>query len=302
MDTRKPLMAFSVFGQSLKNAIIIAGHPDERFKPDGTYAPDARTLLLRLDGNKAVYMEEFALPLLRSWMSKNGTVYCTGAYTDKIFIRRNGLWSSETFSKTTVRVVNGLFGISAEDPSEDQLYMTTSDSIFFTRISGNWNSHVPPEEVTLLCSPYGTKPNEIYIGGSSLFLWNGTQLIQLEQPETDSMSALYVTADDRLIGGKEQLHISNEEGGWDDIKTSYSRFTKIVEFQGSLYAATFRRGIIRIYPKKPKAVTEVLKTRKIVAMNDGIIAFGDSGVFVSHDGTKWFQVEMPVCKQGERFQ
>lgn len=301
MSTRMPLQAFSAFGTSLEDTIILAGHPDERLRPDGGHVPDARTLLLRLDGDKAVYVGEYAFPLIRSWMSRNGTVYCTGVHTDRIFVGRNGAWSGETFSQSKVKAVNSLFGISAEEASEDQLYMTTSDSVFFTRIRGNWSRHVPPKEVTLLCSPHGRKPSEIYVGGSRLFLWNGTQLEQLEEPEIDSLYALFVTADDRLIGGNRQLQISNADGGWDAIKTNYSDFMHIVEFRSSLYAATYDSGVIRIYPGKPEAVTEPLETDMIMAVHDGIIAIGDSGVFASYDGTKWFQVEMPVCKRGKKF-
>ena len=301
MSTRKPLVGFSAFGNSMEGATILSGHPDERFSPDGDYVPDARTLLLRLNGNKAVYLEEYAFPLNRSWMSNNGTVYCTGVRTDSIFIRRNGIWRTETFSQNKVEYVNGIFGVSAEDTMEDQLYMTTSDRVFFTRIGGRWSRHVPPERVTLLRSPYGTKPDEIYVGGNCLFLWNGTQLEQLQAPETDSLSALFVTSDDRLIGGKRRLHISNEDGGWDTIETSYSRFTHICEFQGSLYAATLGNGIIRIYPGKPEAVTQPLEINFVLTVIDGLIALGDTTVLASFDGTEWFQVRMPICERYETF-
>ncbi|MCG8572130.1 MAG: hypothetical protein MJB14_18515 [Spirochaetes bacterium] len=301
MSIPMPLEVFSVFGGSLKDTIILAGHPDERFTPEGDIVTDSRTLMLRLHNQKAAYFDEFSIALNTSWRSHNGAVYCTAVNSNKLYIRWGEAWEEENFSPTPVEIVNSIFGISGKTPSQDQLFLTTNENWFFTRINGQWKRHIPPVGVTLLYTPYGTKANEIYVGGTCLFKWNGLQLEQLETPETDPLSALYITGDDRLIGGDNHLHISNDNGEWDAIETDYSDFMHIAEFKGALYAATFGSGVVRIFPGKPKAVTEPLEIEEIVNVGDGMIAFGEEEILMTDNGDTWQPIEMPECELNHKF-
>jgi hypothetical protein len=301
MSNKIPLMAFTAFGRSMEDVIIIAGHPEERFMPDGAFNPLGRSILLRIKDQKALYIDEVGFSINRSWMSENGSVYCTAIQSDKIFTYKKKKWDEEKYSPRQVEAVNSIFGLSGKEASKDRIYLTTNDNIFFTRIDGKWEEHVPPVNVTLLYNPYGITANEIYIGGSRLFMWDGSELIQLDEPETDSLSALYITKSNNVIGGDNSLHISNDDGGWDEIKSEYSDFTRIVEFQKELYAATYDSGIIKIYPGKPEAVTDQLELDSILSLKDGLIAFGDELVLATYDGKKWFPIKMPECDKNFKF-
>jgi hypothetical protein len=144
----------------------------------------------------------------------------------------------------------------------------------------------------------GAKADEIYIGGSELCLWNGSELTELETPDWDTTNYVALAADDRLVSGTRSISVSTEQGGWERIDTPAQGFMGLVAFRGDVYALSSENGVMRVYPGPAALLTKPLAARGMVALSDGIIAFGKGGV-IAFDGNQWFDVQVPLCELGQ---
>ncbi|MBN2716912.1 MAG: hypothetical protein JXX14_13755 [Deltaproteobacteria bacterium] len=290
MSNGAPLKVYSVFGANLENTYLLAANEDDRWDEDGEeIIPDSRTILLRLRGDKAFYVSEVTAPIFDSWRSNNGTVYCVAAESTKLFIWKDDTWTTEDIVDSPINA-NSIFGISGDTSADDQLFITTDNCEYYARCDGKWIKSKAPKKVNSFIGIYGLKKDEIYIGGSALFMWDGSQVVQVEEPANDSVYAFHITPDDRIICGHNYLHISDEDGGWENVPTSFNDFMSMAKLNDKIFAATYDSGIVQVFPGTPIAVTEKLETDNITSVGDGLVAVGDSGIFVSPDGESWKKI------------
>lgn len=295
MSSAKPLKISGAFGTSRDQAILFAVHPDEEHDPAGNPLANRRTFILELQEKQAIFREELPFPLARAWCSPTGTGYCSSIQSNQIYKYSQGRWTKEVFSPKTIPFITFVFGLAGDNPEDDTLILS-SESGIFVRQGGSW-SMLP----SLGGTPFqihGRHLNEVFVGGTELAKYNGKTLEPLDPPEDDSISALWVTSDDRLIGGNTYMSITNSDGDWERIETNESDFYNLVEFDGHIYASTFDEGIVRVYPHTPTQVTPAFETNAIISLGDGLIAVGDDESMI-FDGNEWSAIQVPVCQEGK---
>ncbi|MFT3925150.1 MAG: hypothetical protein QM778_21620 [Myxococcales bacterium] len=285
----KTLRVTSAFGRTLKEAILLAYHPDEY--PKGI----RRTFLLRLQGDRAVVLEERPYLLGCAWYSSSGTTYCSVVDSGAIHRWHAGQWSEETFSSKPAEV-RYVYVVPGAKPEDDTVFLAGEKQLF-VRQAGKWLSkRIPgqgfPFQVT------GTSADQVYVGASELSVWDGKKLNSLESPDDDSMSGLALTADDRLIGGNDFISASTSDGGWERIPTPFKGVFMFARLGDDVYALTDKQGVAKVYPGPIQSFTRPLDALGLLAVGDGLIAFGRDGV-LAFDGTRWFEVHMPSCELGQ---
>ena len=290
MSEPKPLTLVTAFGPSLERAVLLAAHPDERYRRDGNPVADRRSLVLRLDGERAVVEEELGVPLVRSWYSSSGVGYCSTHESNLLWKWEQGRWSTEEFSDRRVDMIRHVFGFAGARPEDDELWMCTEGALLH-RVAGTWTRH----EVTQRF-PYqihGLSPSEVYIGGDELLRYDGSAFEELESPSDDETSALWVTPDDRLIVGYRKLSLSTADGQWERIETSFSCYMLMAELERRIFAATSGDGVVTVYPGPVERSSPPFEVNRLVAVGDGLIAVGDDQS-MAYDGRRWWTIQMPI--------
>jgi hypothetical protein len=296
MSSAKVLHVRSAFGRSLQETYLLAAHPDEDLDAQGRPLRDARTLVLKLQGNRAVYQEQLPLRLGSSWYSSTGVAYCGAIDSKVIYKYAAGAWTEEQFSDKPVDFVSYIFAVPGESAAGDTVFLATPKQIFI-RQGGKWLSKRAPGEGF----PFqmdGTRGDQVYIGGPELSMWDGKKLVSLDAPEDDGLGSLVLSADDRLVGGSTYISISTESGGWERIAAPVKRFFMFARFREEVYALSGMKGVLRVYPGKPTVVTPPMEAYWLASVGDGLVAVGEDVVF-AYDGTRWFEVDIPKCELGK---
>ena len=173
MSEPKPLTLVTAFGPSLERAVLLAAHPDEQFRPDGNPIADRRSLVLRLDGERAVVVDEVLAPLVRSWYSSSGAGYCSTIDSNLLWRWEGGRWSTEQFSERRVDMIRHVFGFAGKQPADDELWMCTKGALFH-RAHQTWTRHELTQRF-----PYqihGRSASELYIGGEALLRYERAEV------------------------------------------------------------------------------------------------------------------------------
>lgn len=298
MGDSKPLRITGAFGPSRDQALLLAAHPDEEHTPGGAIVPKRRTLVLSLAGSTATFVEERPQPLVRAWYSRgSGVAYCSSVASNKLHLLRAGKWSEEVFSPTPVDVVMFLFGIDGPTPEEDQVFLSTPRGLY-ARVGNKWTHH-PLGGSGHANQIHGRKPSEVFIGGPTLWKWDGQTATELEPPDDDTATAVWVTADDRLIAGNTHLSITNAAGEWERIDTPTQHFGGLDELDGIIYAAS-REGVMQVMLDGGSAlVSPRARTRRFVNLGDALIAISNEACLVGK-GLLWQAVQVPSCEVGKR--
>jgi len=294
MPSAKPLNIETAFGPSLRETLLLASHPDESHDAQGGPRPDRRTLVLKLDGKRAVYHEQLSKPLSRSWYSASGVAYCSAGTNRSIYKYAAGRWTEEAFSDAPGDFISSVFAVPGQTPESDTVFLARQNQIFI-RQGGSWQSKRAPGDA----APWqmdGTRGDQVYIGASTLSMWNGTELVELEGPRGGAQ-CLVLGADDRIIAGAVRVNVSTKDGGWQRIDTPVERFCQFARLGQDVYALSTRRGVCRVYPGEPTVVTRKLEATGIVSVGDGLIAYGEDGC-LAFDGKEWFEVDIPTCVAG----
>lgn len=296
MPAAKRLVVSCAFGASLKETVLLARHPDESHDEQGHPLPDARTLVLALEGKRAVFRDVVPAPLISASYSTSGTAYCGSLHRRVLYTWRAGRWSEETFSDKPVAVARYVYAFPGSKPEDDTVFVA-GDKRVFVRQRNKWQSKRVPGEA----QPYqieGSRADQVFVGGIDLFVWDGAALNELEAPEDDMIQFLALSADDRLIGGSTYVNASTEDGKWERIETPVEGFFGFARLAKDVYALSDEDGIFRVYPGKPKkVVTRGIDPLGFVSVGDGLIAFGREGV-QAFDGKTWFDVDVPSCVAG----
>jgi hypothetical protein len=298
MSDRRVLRILTAFGPSRTDTLLLASHPSEEHAK-GKPVPNRRTLVLRLQGTQAVFVDELPMALARSWYSTGSEVaYCAGVQTGTLHKYHQGSWSEEQFSATPVDFVRSMFGFAGATPAKDQLFLSTGNAVHI-RTDGVWKRHALAGE-KFSFQIHGRDSSDVYIGGSDkLFKWNGTALEELEFPDDDTVSALCVTSDDRLVGGNKYASVTTPSGGWQRIDTPIKDFTAFAEFQGIAYGATFENGIAAVWPGPSSVVCPAVPIARFADVGDALLALGKSAC-LEYDGVSWRPVLVPECDVGQR--
>lgn len=295
MSTSKTLSVKFAFGPDLANTFLLSAHPDETHDEQGDPLADQRTLVLKLQGTRAVLHEILPFPLVRAGYSASGAAYCGSVNSGTVHVWHAGHWTKETFSTKPVPFVRYVFAVPGRTPVEDTVFLATEHHVHI-RQRGKWTSKRVPGE-GLPYQMHGERPDEVFIGGPTLLLWDGKKLAELESPEDDIILGLAISADDRLIGGDTYVSASTPTGGWARIPTPVKDFFSFARFQDMVYALSTDHGVLRVYPGRPEIVTPPLAATALVPVGDGLIAIGDDAVFV-YDGNEWTRVHIPTCEVG----
>lgn len=295
MPSAKPLTVTTAFGKSLKETVLLAVHPDESHDEEGEPIPSARTFVLELKGDSATIREELPFHLVSSWYSTSGAAYCGAVASGTLHQWHAGKWSELVFSSKNVEVVNYVFGVAGKTPGDDTLFLASPERIF-VREAQKWLNKRGPNGAHQID---GLTADQVYIGGEELMVWDGKKLNALEGPDDDNISGLAVSADDRLIGGNSNANISDGDGGWERIDTPVEDFFSFARLGDAVYGLTTEDGVVRLYPGKPKVVSPALEASGLVAVGDGLIAYGDDGV-LAFDGKKWSKVKLPSVEKGKK--
>jgi hypothetical protein len=209
---------------------------------------------------------------------------------------QGGRWSEEVFSKKPVDVIRYVFAIPGDTPADDTVFLAAQKQIF-VRQSGKWTSkRVPGEGFPFQMD--GTRADQVFIAGPTLCMWDGQKLDELDPPDDDSIRALAVTADDRLVGGQDSVSISTADGGWERIDTPVTGIFSFARLKDDVYALTDEAGVMKVYPGAVSVVSSALDAWALVAVGDGMIAIGTDKV-LAFDGKKWFEVKVPLCEKGK---
>lgn len=275
--------------------MLLAAHPDEQHLPTGDPAPNRRTLLLELKGANAAFVDEHKAPLSRAWLSANGTAYCSAIESTTMHLFRGGVWTTEEFSATPVSMVDHIFGFSGETSDEDIVFATSPGKLFVKR-DGQWTAHLAPNDMKL-GSVHGRDPNDMFVGGEQLLHFDGTRLEEIENPD-HSVRVVWVTADDRLIGGWDLLSITTASGSWDPID-GIQDVMDLAEWKGEVYAGTFDEGVLKVYPGGVSRVSPPFGVTKLFAIDSGLLAVRKE-VAQLFDGRTWQRVAIPECEIGKR--
>jgi hypothetical protein len=296
MAEKKTLRIVSAFGPSRSKTLLLSEHPDESHDEEGNPRSDARTLILSLNGDRATFLEEQPMSLFRVWYStKSGVAYCTSMATNKLHKWTAGKWSSEVFSESPVEVVRFIFGFAADDPRHDQLFLVAKE-LLFVRQSGTWKKHKLPK-CRFPFQIHGRSPSEVFIGGETPYRWDGKRPQRFEDPDDDTLHAIWVTEDDRLVGGGTHMSITTKTGDWDRLKMPGKSFGMLMEFDGTLYVSDQDRGVARVLPQPGKIVSPPFEPLMIYRVGDGLIAISDDTTMV-FDGKAWKPIRVPKCEVG----
>lgn len=297
MSSRVPLRIDSAFGASLGSTLLLSSHPEESHDDNGDPRPDARTLVLALRGNRASFVNELQTPALRSWYSTGSqTAYCGSVDSNAIHLYHGGRWTRQSFSDKPVDYIRYVYGWAGTTPESDTVMLATQDSLF-VRLGGAWKQYQVPGEGFPL-QMVGTSPQQIYVGGPELCLWDGTTLTALEGPPWDNTDCLAITPDDRLVAGSEYVSVSRPDGGWEKLDTPMRGFAAFARYKDTIYALSHEDGVASVYPGPVTAVTRALEATTLVSVGDGLVAIGDDGVLV-FDGSQWSEIEIPLCEVGK---
>lgn len=297
MPDKKALRVSTAFGASRDEALLLAVHPDEEHDPSGDPMPHRRTLILALKGAEARFIEERPVPLVRSWFSRgSGTAYCSSIATNKLYRWHAGRWSEEVFTTTEIDFVLFIFGLEGPTPQADQLFLSTERGLF-VRIGNVWSHHKLRGED----APYqihGRTPSEIFIGGDTLWKWDGHAPKRLKAPKDDSPDAVWLTADDHLVVGSTFLSVGNAAGDWERLTTPVEDFGVLAELNDVLYATT-GQGVMRVMPGGCAMVSPPVDLDRMSAVGDALVAISDDVCLVG-DGTSWQPIQVPACEMGQR--
>jgi hypothetical protein len=298
MAKAKPLIIWTAFGPSRDEALLLAAHPDETHDEFGNPRPDRRTLVLALEGNDARFMEEHPAPLARAWYSKgSGVGYCTSVDSRKLYKWQAGKWSEEVFSEAPIDFITFIFGFPGAEPKEDQLFLVAS-KLLFIRSKGTWKKHsLKGSEFPI--QVHGRDPSEVFIGGEPLLKWNGKKVEEIEGPDDgDLICGLWVTADERLVGGDTDMSITTPEGGWKRLRTPVKNFGTLTELDGVIYA-TSREGMVRVLPPKAEVVSPKLDVKRVANVGDALIALGEAFSLVGREKS-WKKITVPELEAGKK--
>jgi len=298
MSSAKVLHVRSAFGRSLQETYLLAAHPDEDLDDQGRPRRDARTLVLKLQGKRAVYQEQLPVRLGSCWYSSTGVAYCGAIDSRVIYKYAAGSWTEEQFSEKPVDFVSYIFAVPGESPASDTVFLATPKQIFI-RQGGKWLS-TPALGEGFPFQMDGTRGDQVYIGGPELGMWDGKKLVALDAPEDDNLGSLALSSDDRLVGGSRAVSVSTESGGWERIATPprIKTFFMFARFRDEVYALSGTKGVLRVYPGKASVVTQPLEAYWLASVGDGLVAVGEDVVFV-YDGTSWSEVDIPKCELGK---
>jgi hypothetical protein len=298
MPEKSPLRIKAVFGPSRDQSLLLTAHPEESHDKFGKPVPNRRTLVLALKGTVATFREEHPAPLVRAWYSPgSGVAYCTSVATNKLYKWQSGKWSEEVFTDAPVKIVRFIFGLPGTKPEEDQVFLAAADAVFI-RTNGTWKRHrvkneTPPYQI------HGRKPDEVFIGGDPLRKWNGKSLEEVASPDDgEIIKAVWVTDDDRLIGGGRSLYTTDEEGAWHALEVPLANLGHLEELGGVVYCAS-DGGLVQAKPPQAGFVTAPVNLPFLANVGDGLIAFGDETALVG-DGKTWKEIQVPSCELGKR--
>jgi hypothetical protein len=293
MPVAKTLRVNTAFGESLGQTLLLAAHPDETHDANGDPLPNARTLVLALQGDRAVFREQLDLPLVRSFYSSSGVAYCGSVQRGTVHKWQAGRWSAEAFSSAPVDFVRYVFVVPGIVPDEDVVFIATPDRVF-VRDGGRWTDHRAEYPLQM----DGTRKDQVFVGSPELSMWDGGRLVALGSPKDDSINGLAVTADDRLVGGEKYVSISTPDGGWDRIDTPTTGIYAFARFRDEVYALSDKAGVVRVCPGPAVLVSPAIDPIGLAVVGDGLIAIGEDTV-LAYDGTRWTTVSLPACEAGK---
>lgn len=294
MPTAKPLRVEAAFGSSLSTTLLLAGVPGETHLK-GKPVPTARTFVLELKGNRCVVREELPIRLVRSGYSTSGTAYCGLVEAGSIYKWHAGKWSEEKITDQPIGFVRYVYVVSGPKPEADTVFVATKTDLYI-RQAGVWQKKAVPGDGFPL-QMVGTRPDEVFIGGPQLCVWNGVELKELARPRSDTANCVAISADGRLIAGTSYVSASTPDGGWERLDVPLKDFTWFTSFRDEVLALSDEHGVVRVYPGPAALLSKPLAATGIVTVGDGVIAFGDDGV-LAYDGQQWFDVQVPVCEVG----
>jgi hypothetical protein len=297
MPDKVALRLSTAFGPSREHATLLAFHPEEAHDQYGKPITTRRTIVLSLKGSSAVFREERPVPLVRSWYSAgSGVGYCTSLATTKLFKWQAGKWSDETFSDTPVKIVRFIFGLSGSTPEADQLFLVSADALFI-RSSGIWKRH----SLRGQAGPYqihGRGPADIFIGGDPLLKWDGKALGEVGGPEDgEIITTVWVTPDDRLIGGTRSMYVTTADGEWQPLGVPEANYGNLMELDGVVFGSS-DAGLVQVRPAQSGFVN-LNKFVRLTSVGDALVAAGDA-VSIIGDGKVWEEIQMPLCEVGKR--
>ncbi|HSY21422.1 MAG TPA: hypothetical protein VK841_04870 [Polyangiaceae bacterium] len=297
MSSARALQINSAFGKSLAEAVLLAQHPAERVDARGLPQANARTFVLRLQGSRAVLVEERPLPLVRSAYSASGVAYIGTNERNTVQKWQAGRWSEEVFSPKPVDFIRYVFAVPGATPEDDTVFLMGNKRIFI-RSAGKWlNLRAPGEGLSFQAD--GFRADHVFIGGPTLSMWDGKKLVELESPERDTMGRMVLSADDRLVGGNSDVNISKPDGTWGLIDTPTKGFYAYARFRDEVYVISDDMGLLKVYPGDVRVLSPRIDPLGLVSVGDALIAYGTDGAFI-WDGGKCTPIDMPVCEVGKQ--
>jgi hypothetical protein len=145
---------------------------------------------------------------------------------------------------------------------------------------------------------HGRTPGELFIGGEKLWKWNGKRAQEIAAPDHDTVSRLWVTGDDRLVGGSNSMSITDSAGGWQPLDMPMKSFGTLAQFRGVIYAGTMGAGVARVWPGPGAAVSPPCIVDRLVDIGDALLTTGRGPTLIG-DGSHWDVVQIPECEIGK---
>ncbi len=135
----------------------------------------------------------------------------------------------------------------------------------------------------------------LFIAAETPYRWDGKRPQRFQDPDDDSLHAIWVTEDDRLVGGNRYMSITTKTGDWDRLKMPGKSFGMLMEFEGTLYVSDRDLGVARVLPPPGKMVSPRFEPDVIYHVGDGLVAISDDTTMV-FDGKTWKPIRVPKCE------
>jgi hypothetical protein len=282
------LTLLTAAGRSLAATRIFAGLPEE-IDAD-TFA---RCWVLAVRGDRLEVVEEFPHPVLRAWMSANGTLYAT-SQDGFVSIGRDGQWTSEPLRDQEGSTPQWIFGFSGADPAGDVVF-TTSDRALHIRRGGVWESHPYPGDVDMSFGLHGLSPDAVYVAtaGEGLHKWNGREIEFVDMPFAEEPHNVLVVGEDDLVVTADTLHL-RVGGEWQTPTHPGGKTTIALARLGDEIFFGTRGGIVR---RRGDACDLVVPgfCNMLAGVGDAVLggkSFENTSVAI-HDGAGWRTLALP---------
>ena len=205
-----------------------------------------RTALLGIRDDQAQFQSWTAGELQGVWQSPSGAAYAVEASGHVLVLNGEPPRAERPANDADSWAPVGwrIAGAGGSDGSQDVVFVSTSDNRLFVRTAERWMEIEVPAYIQDLGRPAVRSSKEVYfVFRGGLVAWYGEELVELEFPEVDRLSAVMARPDgDLLVTGESGLHVWSEaEGVWGYFSANEPLMPSIAEKDGSVYLATDRR-------------------------------------------------------------